>query len=145
MLWRGRRRSVTELTEHPNLEEITGIVGQIPLLEVEDLYRLGDAWSNTSEVTQARSRALGPDCPLVLDVLRTFESITSAFTAVIADADRPHVASVGLKGLRDAVAGSFARPALTRREYKVLLRPWRTAFPLPRLESYGLGTIAPYF
>lgn len=145
MLWRGRRRGVTELARHPNLEEITGIVGQIPLLEVGDLHRLGDAWSNTSEVSHARSRALAPDCPLVLDVLRTFESITQAFATMAADADRPQSASAGLKALRDAVAGSYSRPALTRREHKMLLRPWRTAFPLPRLDMYGLGSTTPYF
>lgn len=150
MSWRlgffgARRRPVTELVQHPNLEEITGIVGQIPLLGPDDLHLLGEVWQNTTEVANARERALSPDCPLVLDVLRTFESISANFHETLADADDPEMVSTGLKALRDAVAGAFARPALTRREYKVLMRPWRTAFPAPRLDVGDIGIITPYF
>ncbi|MQA04259.1 MAG: hypothetical protein GEV07_16545 [Streptosporangiales bacterium] len=136
---------MTELVKHPNLDEITGIVGQIPLLGVDDLYLLGEVWTNTAEVASARDRALDPECPLVVDVLRTFESITTTFRDTLADAEHPDAANDGLKALRDAVAGAFARPTLSRREYKVLLRPWRTAFPVPRLDVGDLGIITPYF
>lgn len=149
MFWRPflkpGRRPVTELVRHPNLEEITGIVGQIPLLGTDDLYLLGEVWANTAEVANARSRALGPECPLVVDVLRTFESISRSFHEPVADTEDPEQAGNGLKALRDAVAGAFARPSLTRREYKVLLRPWRTAFPAPRIDVGDIGIITPYF
>lgn len=141
----GKGRPVTELVQHPNLEEITGIVGQIPLLGADDLYLLGEVWTNTTEVANARNRALDPDCPLVVDVLRTFDSISDTFRQTVADADDTQVAGAGLKALRDAVAGSFAKPALNRREYKVLMRPWRTAFPAPRLDVGDIGIITPYF
>lgn len=144
MLWRGRRRPVTELVRHPNLDEITGIVGQIPLLGDEDLCLLGRAWLNTTEVVHARARALDPDCPLVVDVLRAFESISTTFRDIVAATERQADAGSGVKALRDAVAGSFARPRLTRREHKVLLRPWHTAFPSPHLDT-GMGVISPYF
>lgn len=140
-----RRRPVTDLGRHPNLEEITGIVGQIPLLGDDDLRLLGEVWTNTTEVAGARARALDPDCPLVVDVLRTFDSISATFHDTLSASDDPDVASIGLKALRDAVAGAFARPNLTRREYKVLLKPWRTAFPAPRLDAGDIGIITPYF
>jgi len=145
MFWSARRRPVTELVSHPNLDEITGIVGQIPLLDVDDLRLLGESWSNTTEAAQARARALDPECPLVVDVLRTFESITTTFRDTVAESDCPELAGSGLKALRDAVAGAFARPSLPRRGHKVPLKPGRTAFPAPRLDTGDIGIITPYF
>jgi hypothetical protein len=86
----------------------------------------------------ARAHALGPDTPLVLEVLARFEHVDRVFREELsrdflgddgsATAVKPQVVKHALHAVRDALAAVYARPILSRAEYLALIRPWRRAF-----------------
>ena len=51
----------------------------------------------------------------------------------------PDVASTALKAVRDAIAGAYARPAITAAEHASLTRAWRVVYPTDRLTAPDLG------
>lgn len=128
-----RRTTIGRLEEHPNLDEVLGVLGRLAHVDDEDLPRLARAWSNDAFVAQARGKALSPDSPLVCEVLSAFEAVSALFADDLRG-DAPYVAvpppvvSTALKGVRDAVAASYARPVLSRAEHAALMRPWRTVY-----------------
>lgn len=141
-----RRRDTlpTSLEEHPNLGEILGILAQLPHVSDSDLPVMADAWHNTVYLADARARALSPDAPLVLEVLAAFEGVQALFADDLAgDADyvsvAPEVTSLALKAIRDAIAGAYARPILSRGEHFALMRAWRSAFPTQSFDEPDLG------
>jgi hypothetical protein len=125
-----RTSPVTELAQHPNAATITEVVRSLGCLQENHLYALARAWHNDTSLSSARALALDPDSPLVLDVLREFDRISS-----LAGTEGPYgrvpVATVrtALNALRDAVAAAYAQPRLSRRSYQELLAPWNAAFP----------------
>ena len=140
-----RRTSLIDrLENHPNLDEILGVLAQLAHISDADLPRLAEAWSNTSAVAEARDRALSPNSPLVLEVLAAFEAISALFDedlrgeAAYVTID-PAITSLALKAVRDGVAAAYARPSLTRAEYALLLRPWRTVYPVATVDEPDLG------
>lgn len=139
-----RRPTIRSIEQHPNLPEILGVLSQLPHIDDRDLPRLAAAWRNTAYVAEARARSLEPDSPLILDVLNAFEAVSDLFADDLAG-DRdfitvdPAVTVVALKSVRDAIAGSFARPILTRAEHAALLAPWRVVFPVQRFDEPDLG------
>jgi hypothetical protein len=141
---RRRTATISSLEEHPNLPEILGVLAQLPHIGDNDLPKLARAWNNTVFVAEARSHALEPDCPLVLEVLAAFEAVQSLFADDL-NGDEPYVsvepetASVALKAIRDAVAASYARPVLTRAEHAALMAAWRTVYPSDAVEEPDLG------
>lgn len=143
-----RRSVITSLERHPNLPEILGVLAQLPHIADADLPRLAGAWRNTLSIAEARAKALEPDSPLVLDVLNAFEALADLFADDVAG-DRefvtvePAVTVVALKAVRDAIAGAFARPILSRGAHAALLAPWRSVYPVPRFEEPDLGPQAP--
>lgn len=140
MPWRRQRASrwVSSLDLHPNLAEILGILGQLPRLTSRDMACLAQGWRDTTFVHLARARALGPDTPLVLEVLAKFEHVDRVFREELsndflgddgaATAVKPQVAKHALHAVRDAIAAAYARPVLSRSEYHALIGPWRRAF-----------------
>jgi hypothetical protein len=141
----GRRYStVARLEEHPNLDEVLGVLAQLAHITDADLPRLAEAWSNTVAVAEARSRALSPDSPLVCEVLAAFEAVGALFAEdLIGEAPylvvQADVASVALKAVRDAIAAVYARPVLARGEYAALMAPWRSVFPTVTIGEPDLG------
>ncbi len=143
MSWR-RSITISSLEEHPNLPEIIGILSQLPHLCDEDLRRLSAAWNNTVFLAEARAKALTPDSPLVVEVLAAFDAVQAMYADDLAgEADYcaldPHIASVALKAVRDAIAAAYARPTLTRSEHGALMRAWHEVFPTVRLDEPDLG------
>jgi hypothetical protein len=141
---RRRTAPISSLDEHPNLTEILGVLAQLPHISDRELERLADAWHNTVSLAEARSHALEPDSPLVLEVLAAFEAVQSLFSDdVNGDADYlsvpPGVASVGLKAIRDAVAAAYARPVLNRPEHAALMTAWRAVYPTNSVDEPDLG------
>jgi hypothetical protein len=140
MPWRRQRASrwVSSLDLHPNLAEILGVLSQLPLLTSSDIACLAQGWRDTTFLHVARAHALGPDTPLVLEVLATFERVDRVFREEIsrdflgddgaATAVKPQVVKHALHAVRDAIAAVYARPILSRAEYVALIRPWRRAF-----------------
>ena len=116
------------------------------LAHVDDaaLPLLAQAWVNSPSLAIARDRALAPDSPLVLEVLGAFGAVGALFAddlagqAAYLTVDR-RVTVLALKAVRDAIAGAYARPVLSRREHQALLRPWRTVYPEPTVEEPDLG------
>jgi hypothetical protein len=140
-----RRTAVIEsLDEHPNLQEILGVLAQLPHVTDNELVRLADAWHNTVGLAEARARALDPDCPLILEVLAAFEAVQSLFADDI-DGDMPYleleteVVTVALKAIRDAVAAAYARPVLSRTEHNALMSAWREVYPVDIVDEPDLG------
>jgi hypothetical protein len=135
---------VARLEEHPNLEEILGVLAQLAHITDRDLPRLAQAWTNTGSVAEARSKALSPDSPLVCEVLAAFEALTALFADDLLG-EAPYltveagVTSTALKAVRDAIAAAYARPMLARGEHVALLRPWRTVFPQATIDEPDLG------
>jgi hypothetical protein len=125
-----RPAPVTDLVHHPNAATITEVIRSLDLLNERHVYALARAWHNDTSLSCARALALDPDSPLVLDVLRTFDQITSLGVRDGTYAHLP-VATVrtALHALRDAVAAAYAQPRLSRRSYQELIAPWRAAFP----------------
>lgn len=139
-----RYSTVARLEDHPNLDEIVGVLAQLAHITDQDLPRLAQAWTNTVAVAEARSRALSPDSPLVCEVLAAFEAVGALFADdllgeapyLVVEAD---VASIALKAVRDAIAAAYARPALARSDYVALLQPWRTVFSTSTVDEPDLG------
>lgn len=139
-----RHGTVERLEDHPNLSEILGVLAQLAHIADADLPCLAQVWTNNSTVAGARDLALSPDSPLVLEVLASFEAVASLFaedlvgeaTYVTVD---PAVTTTALKAVRDAIAGAYAKPILSRGEHAALLRPWRTVYPQATIAEPDLG------
>ncbi len=140
----GRATVVQRLEEHPNLSAILGVLGQLAHISDDDLPRLAGGWVNSPSIASARDRALGPDSPLVVEVLAAFDAVSALFAddllgeAAYVTVD-PRVTTVALKTVRDAVAAVYARPVLSRAEYAALLRPWLCVYPTPSVDEPDLG------
>ena len=140
MPWRRQRASrwVSSLDVHPNLAEILSVLSQLPRLTSSDMACLAQGWRDTTFVHLARAHALGPDTPLVLEVLAKFEHVDRVFREELsrdflgddgaATAVKPQVVKHALHAVRDAIAAVYARPVLSRSEYHALIGPWRRAF-----------------
>lgn len=139
-----RRVTVEGLEDHPNLSEVLGVLAQLAHIADRDLPRLAAAWVNTGAVCAARDRALSPDSPLVLEVLAAFEALGALFEddllgeAAYVTVDSA-VTVTALKAVRDAIAGAYAKPALSRSEHAELMRAWRTVYPHPTVDEPDLG------
>lgn len=140
----GRGPVVQRLEDHPNLSAVLGVLGQLAHISDDDLPRLAKAWVNSPAIAAARDRALGPDSPLVVEVLAAFEAVTALFAddllgqAPYVTVD-PRVTTLALKTVRDALAAVYARPVLTRAEYAALLRPWLAVYPGAMVGEPDLG------
>jgi hypothetical protein len=149
MPWRRQRDSrwVSSLDLHPNLAEILGVLTQLPRLTGRDMASLAQGWKDTTFLHVARAHALGPDTPLVLEVLATFDRVDEVFRDELSRSDvtdyladtgitddgpattvKPQVVKHALHAVRDAVAAVYARPILSRAEYLALIGPWHRAF-----------------
>ena len=140
MPWRRQRASrwVSSLDLHPNLGEILGVLSQLPQLTSRDVNCLAQGWRDTAFLHVARAHALGPDTPLVLEVLARFEHVDRFFREELsrdflgddgaATAVKPQVVKHALHAVRDAIAAVYARPVLSRSEYVALIKPWHRAF-----------------
>jgi len=137
-------KPVEQLADHPNLAEVLGVLAQLAHVDDAALPLLARAWVNSPFLAIARDRALAPDSPLVLEVLGAFGAVGALFAddlagqAAYLTVDR-RVTVLALKAVRDAIAGAYARPVLSRREHEALLRPWRTVYPEPTVEEPDLG------
>jgi hypothetical protein len=140
----GRRATIHQLEDHPNLPEILGVLAQLAHIDDAHLEQLARGWRNTVGVAEARRRALSPDSPLVVDVLAAFDAVAALYAD---DLDGgcdyvsvdPNVASTALKAVRDAIAAAYARPILSRGEYSALIAAWRAVFPKPTVREPDLG------
>jgi hypothetical protein len=138
------RRTVQQLEDHPNLTEILGVLAQLAHIGDQDLTVLAEAWTNNSMIAAARDRALAPDSPLVLEVLAAFEAVAELFSEDLAGEAAyvtvdPSVTVTALKAVRDAIAGAYAKPVLSKAEHAALMGPWLTAYPVIRVEEPDLG------
>jgi hypothetical protein len=139
-----RSARVARLEEHPNLEEILGVLAQLAHISDADLPRLAEGWTNNVAVAEARSKALSPDSPLICEVLAVFEAVSALFADDLAGEAsylvvERSVASTALKAVRDAIAAVYARPILARSEHAALLQPWRRVFPTATVDEPDLG------
>ena len=150
---RGSRRSrwrkvqLSHLEEHPNLNEILGLLAQLPHVSDRDIPELARHWRNTAFIADARAKALSPDSPLVLEVLACFEAVVALFEDdLVGEADYVtvpvSVTATALKAVRDAIAAAYARPILTHGEYAVLIQPWRQVFGEQSFDEPDLGPAA---
>lgn len=139
-----RRTVIARLEEHPNLDEVLGVLAQLVQVTDDDLPRLAQSWTNDGFVAHARDKALSPDSPLICEVLAAFDAVTALFADDVRG-DRPYlvvdpaVAITALKAVRDAVAAAYARPVLSRGEHSALMRPWRSVYPSARAVEPDLG------
>jgi len=129
-----RTTAIARLEDHPNLEEVLGVLAQLAHITDEDLGRLAGGWHNDPFLGQARSKALTPDSPLICEVLSAFDAVSALFEDDLRGdapyvAVDPGVAVLALKAVRDAIAASYARPLLSRAEHGALMRPWRAVYP----------------
>lgn len=128
-----RRRQIRSLDEHPNLDEVLGVLALLPALDDAALHALALRWENTVLVADARAKALTPDSPLILEVLSAFDAVSALYAddlhgqAEYVTLD-PATTSLGLKAVRDAVAAAYARPVLSRAQHAALIGPWRAVF-----------------
>jgi hypothetical protein len=143
---RRRVATIESLDTHPNLPEIMGVLARLAHITDADLARLADAWHNTIVLAEARSRALEPDSPLVLEVLAAFEAVQALFEDDLDDEpENPavtvgsDVAAVALKAVRDAIAAAYARPTLSRGEHAALMSAWRAVYPVDSVDEPDLG------
>ena len=118
------------LDEHPNSAEILSILGRVDGLDADQLCALARAWVNDHAIAAARSKALQPDSPLVIEVLEAFELVGEVYAEALAGRtqDAP-VTSLALKAVRDAIAAAYAKPVLSRDDHRRLIAPWRSVFP----------------
>ena len=128
-----RTMQIARLEEHPNLDEVLGVLARLAHVADSDLPRLAAAWTNDAFLAGARDRALGPESPLVCEVLSAFDAVTALFADDLRGEEdyvtvAPAVVVTALKAVRDAVAGAYARPLLSRAEHAALLRPWRAVY-----------------
>jgi len=137
-------KPVEQLEDHPNLAEVLGVLAQLAHVDDAALPLLAQAWVNSPSLAIARDRALAPDSPLVVEVLAAFDAVAALFAddlageAVYLTVDRA-VTTLALKAVRDAIAGAYAQPVLSRREHEALLRPWRAVYPEPTVGEPDLG------
>ena len=130
--------------DHPNRGEIFSVLAHMIHLGDEQLPVLAEHWANTELTARARSKALSPDSPLIVEVLSAFDSVSFLFaedldgTASYLTVD-PTVTVVALKAVRDAIAAAYAKPILSRDEYAELLRPWRAIFPSNSITEPDFG------
>jgi hypothetical protein len=142
-----RRGHIGHLERHPNVAEILGVLSRLPQIGDEAMVALADGWTDSPRVAQARDRALDPASPLVLEVLAAFDALGSLYADDLAGG-RPYVLLApatterGLKAARDALAGAYARPALSRRDHALLLRPWRRVYADVAVGQPDLGAHA---
>lgn len=132
------------LDDHPNLDDILGVLAQVPYLDDAAMAGLARSWRNTAMVAQARSRALEPDSPLVLEVLAAFDALSALYADDISGAADyvslpPDVTTTALAAVRDAIAASYARPILGRQQYRALMAPWRGVYPTNDAVEPDLG------
>ena len=140
------RRSTTvgRLEDHPNLCEVLGVLAQLAHIADADLPRLAAAWNNDAVIAEARDRALSTDAPLIVEVLSAFDAVRALFDddlrgeAAYVTVD-PSVTVTALKAVRDAIAGAYARPVLSRSDHAMLMRPWRTVFAAGAVAEPDLG------
>lgn len=135
------RLSIATLDDHPNLAEISGIVGRLPHVSDTALSPLAAAWKNSHQVAAARDQALRPDSPLICEVLSVFDAVQELWADDLAgrtslDAD---MVSTALKAMRDAVAAAYAKPTIARSAYRLLLQPWRSVYPTDTADEPDLG------
>lgn len=141
---RWRKMTLAHLEDHPNLDEILGILAQLPHIEDRQIPMLARRWRNTAAIADARSKALSPDSPLVIEVLSCFEGLVALFEDDLAgEADYVtvpvSVTTTALKAVRDAIAAAYARPTLSQGEYLSLMRPWREVFTARPYAEPDLG------
>jgi hypothetical protein len=136
-----RRIAIECLEEHPNAAEIAGVIARLPHIADHDLPRLADRWCNTIAIADARARALDVDAPLVLEVLATFDVVQGLWADELAGSTDLDVSVVcaAMKAVRDAIAGAYAKPILSRSAYASLLRPWRAVYPVDERSESDLG------
>jgi hypothetical protein len=139
-----RTVAIERLEDHPNLPEVLGVLAQLSHIADADLPRLAQSWTNTVAVAAARDAALSPDSPLVCEVLASFDALAALFADDLAGQASylvvpPGVVATALKPVRDAIAGAYAQPVLTRSEHAALLRPWRAVYPQPAVDEPDLG------
>jgi hypothetical protein len=139
-----RRQPIDALEEHPNIDEILGVLSSLPNVGDAQIPLLAAGWRNTTGIAQARSRALSPDAPLVIEVLACFEAVVALFSDDLAgEADYvtidPATTTTALKAVRDAIAAAYAKPILSRGEYHSLIKPWRAVFPSTAYAEPSLG------
>lgn len=138
------RGTVARLEEHSNLAEVLAVLAHLAHITDADLPRLAAAWVNDEPVAVARDRALQPDSPLVVEVLAAFEAVGALFEddlrgeAAYVTVD-PAVTTTALKAVRDAIAGAYAKPMLSRSGHAHLMRPWRSVFPGDAVDEPDLG------
>lgn len=139
-----RTTTIGRLEEHPNLNEVLGVLAQLAHVADDALPRLAARWTNDSFLAQARAKALTADSPLICEVLAAFDAVSALFADDLRG-DEPYVtvdpavASVALKAVRDAIAASYARPVLSRAEHAGLMRPWRSVYPEVTAAEPDLG------
>lgn len=127
------RRTITSLDDHPNADEIVDVLARMVDLSDEQITRLAAAWRNDEHVAAARSTALSPDSPLVLEALASFDSLAFLYADDLAGtADYVHVpapvTALALKAVRDAIAAAYAKPVLSAEAHRLLQAPWRAVF-----------------
>lgn len=136
--------AVARLEDHPNLPEILGVLAQLAHIDDAAVPLLAQAWVNSPTVAAARTKALAPDSPLVLESLAAFEAVTALFADdLLGEAGyltvSRDVTRLALKAVRDAIAAAYAQPALSRRDHDALLRPWRLVYPVSTVDEPCLG------
>lgn len=127
-----RRARYSRLEDHPRLGDVRALLDQVPRLSDDQLRRLAAQWRDGPGLTAARRRALSPDTVLVVDTLRAFEDLAAAYADDLAGAGAcpaldQRVVVIALKAVRDAIAGTIARPVLRGGDYALLTAPWRSA------------------
>jgi len=141
----GRRGAqISGLEQHPNLAEIVGVLAQLAHIRDEDLPRLAEAWTDITLVREARSAALSPESPLVLEVLAAFDALGALFADdVRGEASYltvpTDVVRSAMCAIRDAIAATYAEPILTRAGHRALLAPWRAVYPTATILEPDLG------
>ncbi|MGZ6825652.1 MAG: hypothetical protein ACXVGH_02585 [Mycobacteriales bacterium] len=139
-----RRGTIERLEDHPNLDEVLGVLAQLAHVSDDDLVRLANGWTNNAYVAAARDKALTPDSPLVLEVLAAFEAVAALFADDLAGEAAyvtvdPTTTTTALKAVRDAIAAAYARPVLSRGEHAALVKPWRRVYQQAVFSEPDLG------
>jgi hypothetical protein len=132
------------LDDHPNADEIVGVLAHMVDLDDTALSLLATAWRNDARIAAARAAALSPDTPLVLEALAAFDSLAFLYAddlegqADFVTLPAPVVA-LALKAVRDAIAAAYARPVLSKADHERLMAPWRSVFAdtAARLPDFG--------
>lgn len=135
---------IDRLEDHPNLPEVLGVLAGLAHVDDDDLPALAAAWTDTRVVSEARARALAPDSPLVLEVLAAFDALSALFADDLRGdvpwvSVEPPVVTTALHAVRDAIAGAYARPVLSREGHAALLAPWRSVYPVAEVTEPDLG------